>query len=325
MTTSLPDEFIVPDSVTITEVGPRDGLQSFERGLSADDKVKMINILQDAGHKSIEVTAFARPEVIPHLADAEEVLDRIDRHDDVDYRVLVPNLRGAERAIKTEIDTLVPLITVTESYCLKNQNRPTQEVLNSVIDVLHLGKERDINVDVAIATTFFDPYEGDTPIERVEWAVAQLMDAGMKRAYVASSVGMANPKGVYDLCRRLLNQWPDLELGFHIHDTNGMGLATALAAMQAGVRRFEGSVCGIGGGIVMPHGMTVGNIPTEDIVYLFHEMGVDTGLDPDKIVEAAKKIAPILGLDAPRSHSGTGGRKKDVRAMADASPREHPV
>lgn len=313
-----------PSSVTITEVGPRDGLQSFPKEVSTDDKVAMINRLVDAGYRSLEVTSFVRPDVIPQMADAEEVMARIDRRDDVDHRALVPNRRGAERAVAAGVDTLVALLTVTESYSRKNQNRGVEELIAGTADILAYGREVGVPVDVAVGMAFFDPYEGDTPPERVEWVVEQLVDAGAEAMYVATSVGMGNPVAVHDLCSRLLARWPQVELGIHLHNTNGMALANAVAAMDAGVRRFEGAICGIGGGIVMPHGMSVGNVPSEDLVHMFSEMGVETGLDVDGVVAASRDVAEILGIE-PLSHAARGGRKVDVLRLGQDAPREHPV
>ena len=310
--------------VVVTEVGPRDGLQSFHKDVPTDDKVTMINRLLDAGFSSIEVTSFVRPDVIPQMADAEEVMSRIDRRDGVDYRALVPNRRGAERAVAAGVDTLVSLLTVTESYSRKNQNRGVDELIAGVSSVLEYGREVDVPVEVAAGMAFFDPYEGDTPPERVEWVFEQLVDAGAEKLYVATSVGMGNPAAVHELCTRLLTRWPQIELGIHLHNTNGMALANAVAAMDAGVRRFEGAICGIGGGIVMPHGMSVGNVPSEDLVHMFSEMGVKTGLDVDEVVACSKDVAAILGID-PLSHAARGGRKRDVLEMGEAAPREHPV
>lgn len=310
--------------VSITEVGPRDGLQSFERTLDTGEKVRLIDRLVEAGFQSIEVTSFTRPDVVPELADAEEVLRRLERHPEVDYRALVPNRRGAERAVAADVDTLVALLTVTESYSRKNQNRSVAELIEGTVGVLEFGRDAGVNVDVAVGMAFFDPYEGDTPEERVEWVFEQLIDAGAQHLYVATSVGMANPAHVNRLCRRLLARWPAIDLGIHLHNTNGMALANAVAAMDAGVGRFEGSICGIGGGIAMPHGMTVGNVPTEDLVHLFNEMGVATGLDSDRVVEAAKDCGKLLGIE-PAGYAARGGRKTDVLLQGQQAPREHPV
>lgn len=307
--------FDTPKQVTVTEVCPRDGFQRFERFIPTKDKIEIIHTLVDAGFRSIEVTSFADPQRVPNLADGETVMNAITRIDAVDYRVLVPHHQYAKQACLSGATTVVPVVVATESYSQSYLGQSVAQTVASAKDVLALGREHDVTIDVAIGFTFFDPKEGDTPPERVEQLVSDLVAAGMTKMHIATSSGMGNPKGVFELCRRLYDRWPKLEIAFHIHDTNGMGLANAVSAMHAGVRRFEGSICGLGGGIAMPQGMTVGNIPSEDLVHLFEEMGVDTGLDVDSVVAASHTVAQILGI-TPQSHAARGGRKKDVMALA---------
>lgn len=307
--------FETPERVTVTEVCPRDGFQRFPRFIPTADKIEIVNTLVDAGFTSIEVTSFAEPERVPNLADGEAVFNGIDRKPGVDYRVLVPHHQYAKQACLSGATTVVPVVVATESYSQSYLGRSVAQVVDSALDVLALGREHNVTIDVAVGFTFFDPKEGDTPPERVESIVEKLVAGGMTKMHVATSVGMGNPKGVFELCRRLYDRWGDLEIAFHIHDTNGMGLANALSAMHAGVRRFEGSICGLGGGIALPQGMTVGNIPSEDLVHFFNEMGIDTGLDVDAVVDAAHTVAKILDVE-PLSHAARGGRKKDVRALA---------
>lgn len=305
-------------SVTVTEVGPRDGLQSFDRFVSTDDKVRLFQRLVDAQFRSIEVTSFAHPDAVPALRDAEELLRRIDAPPEVELRALVPNVRGIERAHAAGVRDVVALLTATETYSRKNQRRGVAELVQIAGEVVQYGAEHEIAVDVGIGTAFFDPYEGETDPARVEAIVAELHGVGARRFYVATSVGMANPRQVSALCRRLLGAFGDIELGIHLHNTNGMALANALAAMDAGVRRLESSICGIGGGIAMPHGVqNVGNLATEDLVNMLNDMGVETGLDSDAVVGAARDIAELLGI-RPRSHALNGGRRADVLAAAGA-------
>lgn len=311
--------------VLLTEVGPRDGLQSFGRWVSTDDKLRIIDVLVEAGFRSIEVTSFVRPDVVPHLADAEELMSRLRKRPAVDYRALVPNRRGAERAVAAGVDTLVALLTVSESYGRRNQNRSSAQLRDAVGEVLEVGQRTGTPVDVALAMSFFDPYEGEVPPERVEEAVDHLVHRGAESFYVATSVGMAHPRQVHDLCARLLQRWPDIDLGLHLHNTNGMALANALAAMDAGVRRLEGSICGIGGGIVMPEGLApVGNVPTEDLVQMLDLMGVETGLDFDRVAAASRRVAEILGIEHA-SFVGRGGTRADVLRSGRDQPRDHPA
>lgn len=309
----------LPEKVLIREVGPRDGLQSLGRTISTADKIRMVDTLTAAGFRSIEFTGFAHPRVIPELADAEDVAAGIERRPGVDYRALVPSLRGAERAVAARVDTLVALLTASESYSRRNQNRSVAELVAEVGRVLELGRQEGVPVDVALGIAFFCPYEGRIREAHIEDLVAQLVEThGATDVYVATTVGMADPRHVFGLCSRLLDRWPDLGLGFHLHNTNGMALANAIAAAQAGVTTFEGSICGIGGGIAMPHGMgTVGNVPTEDLVHLFALSGVDTDLDPDAVLQAGRDIARIIGVES-QSFMARGGSREQV-AMAAAA------
>lgn len=312
------------ERVTLTEVGPRDGLQSLGRTIPTEDKIKMIEILVDAGITSIEATSFVRPEVIPELADAEAVMSGIARGPGVQYRALVPNKRGAQRAAAAGVDVMVALITVSETYSRKNQNRGVDDLVRSVAEILEESRASGVPADIAVGMAFFCPYEGPIPEQQVEDLLARLIDLGGERFYVATSVGMADPAHVNRLCARLLNSWPNLKLGIHLHNTNGMALANAVAAMDAGVTTFEGSICGIGGGIVMPHGMAVGNVATEDLAHMFGEMGVRTDIDVERISAAALEVASLLGIE-PLSYVTRGGNKKAVLALGRERPKEHPV
>jgi hydroxymethylglutaryl-CoA lyase len=268
----------------------------------------MIEILVDAGINSIEATSFVHPRVVPQMADAEQVMSGIERRPGVTYRALVPNRRGAERAITARTDVLVALITVSETYSRKNQSRGVQDLVRSVDEILQAGRHSGTRVDIAVGTAFFCPYEGPMAEERVESIFSQLIDLG----------------GVHRLCARLLSRWPQIELGIHLHNTNGMALANALAAMDAGVRTFEGSICGLGGGIVMPHGMAAGNVPTEDLVHMFSEMGVRTEVDLSSIGAAARKIADLIGVDAT-SYVARGCTKAETLLKGQATLQHHPV
>lgn len=302
-----------PPRVTVTEVVLRDGLQSFDRFVSTDDKLQILDHLVAAGFRSIEVTSFSHPEAVPHLRDAEELLSRVDVGPDIELRALVPNLRGMQRAHAAGVRHVVALLTATESYSRKNQRRGVHELVEMAGDVVQYGAEHGVAVDVGVGTAFFDPYEGPTDPLRVERIVATLHARGARRFYVATSAGMADPRQVSHLCRRLLSAHPDIELGIHLHDTNGMALANALVAMDAGVRRLESSICGIGGGMAMPHRtQAVGNLATEDLVHMLTLIGIETGLDAGDVVDAARRVADLLHL-TPASRSLNGGRREDVR------------
>jgi hydroxymethylglutaryl-CoA lyase len=296
----------------ITEVGPRDGLQSLDRFVPTADKIRMINLLTRAGLQSIEVTSFVRPDVVPNLADAERVMRGIDRLGGVEYRALVPNSRGAERAIEAGASTLVALITASDGYARRHQNRPVHELLEITVAVLALGRKAGVPVEVAVAMAFFDPYRGDTPPDEVEALFERLIDAGAERFYVAGSTGVETPLDVRRLLRRLRARWPELDLGLHLHNTNGLASALALVGLEEGVTRFESSICGIGGGIALPAGgPPVGNIATEDLLALLDGLGIETGLDAAQVTACAREVATLLGIE-PRSRAAVGGTKVDL-------------
>lgn len=302
--------------VQVTDVAARDGLQSLGRAVPTEKKVQLITALVDAGLRSIEATSFMRPDVVPELADAEALMARVPRDRGVSYRALVPNVRGARRAVEADVDVLVALMTATDSYSLKNQGRPTEQLVDQVIEVLAYGKEHGVPVDVAVGMAFFDPYEGDTPPKRVVDILRRLTEGGAQSVYLATSSGMANPRQVHQLCSAVRDTWPDLQVALHLHQTNGMGIANALAGLLAGVTRFEGSICGIGGGIRMPDGMPgFGNIATEDLVHLFTELGVDCELDLMRVLGAAREVEQLLEVQST-SPATRGAHKAAIRALS---------
>jgi hydroxymethylglutaryl-CoA lyase len=315
-----------PESVDIVEAGPRDGLQSLPRMYSTQQKVDMIVELMDAGLKKIEATAFVRPDVIPQLSDAEAVLAAVPRRPDCVLRALVPNRRGTERALAAGADELLGLITASESYNRKNQGMSIDDNLRELEHVASLAQDAGVPVVVAIGLAMFCPYDGEIPPDRVVGIIERLKASGLDAYYIATSVGVDGPRRTSELCGRLLDAWPDLELAVHLHDTNGMALANALAAMDAGVRVFEGSICGIGGGIRMPTGMPrCGNVATEDLVHLFYESGVETDLDLDKVVRASQAIADLLDLEETGGIASRGATKAAVRhaAALDTAGTQH--
>lgn len=313
-----------PEKVEIVEVSPRDGLQSYPKTFDTTTKVELINRLSNTGLRRIEATAFVRPDVIPQLADAADVMAQIERVPGVVYRALVPNRKGAERAAAAGVDEMLGLITCSETYNRKNQNMSVSKNLEVMEEVLAVGREAGIPVTIAVAMAFFCPYEGITPPERPLGIIEHLYKAGARAIYVATSSGMADPRQVYSLLSQIRERWPDLDVALHLHNTNGMALANALAALQAGVTTFEGAICGIGGGIVMPHGMAVGNVATEDLVQMFHNMGIDTGIDFNALLEVCTWAQETMGIPC-YGHAARGGTREATQEMARLRPKEHPV
>jgi hydroxymethylglutaryl-CoA lyase len=310
----------LPREIVIAEVGPRDGLQSFPRFIDTDTKVAMIDHLSDLGLPVIEVSSFAHPRVVPHLRDAEQVFERITRRPGTVYRALVPNARGAERGAAAHVDEMLGLITISATYTRKNQNMTIDEAIAQNLGSFCIAEKHSIPFVMALGMSFWCAYEGQIPEENVIAVVRRLHDGGIRRFYLAGSLGMEDPVHVNRLFRRLGELFPQASFGFHIHNLSGMATANILAALDAGVTWLEGAICGIGGGIAMPTSLgSVGNFPTEDLVTMLAEMGVATGIDPERIVVLSRKIATLLGI-APHSHRGSGATRKMVSELATNNP-----
>jgi hydroxymethylglutaryl-CoA lyase len=310
------------DSATVVEVGPRDGLQSLPSTYPADVKVEMVELLAETGLSKIEVTGFVRPDVVPQLADAAEVMGRVRRVPGVVYRALCPNRRGAERAVAAGVDEILGLITASETYNRKNSNMSVAENLDQAAQMAEVAREAGVHLVMAIGVCMFCPYEGELPESRVLELIERMRADGIGEFSLATSVGLDAPRKVHRLFSLVKERWPELRLGLHTHNTNGMALANALAAMDAGATVFEGSICGIGGGIRMPQGMAHhGNIATEDLVQMFAESGIETGVDLARLLEAARKIRDLLELEQTFSAALAGGTKADVLERGRVAPK----
>lgn len=302
-------------SVEIMEVGPRDGLQSFVTHVPTDTKLKIIEHLIAAGLRTIEVTGFAHPAKIPQFADAEALCERLPREVVVSYRGMAPNARGADRAIKAGIDEVVGLITASATYLRKNQNMTFEQAIDEAVAAFRLTDKAGKPFTMAMGLAFWCAYEGPVPEERVLDLLQRFRSAGITRFYLAATVGLESPDHVERLFARAYDRHPDIQLGFHVHNLGGRAPVLAWSALGAGACWIEGAICGIGGGIAMPENLaTVGNYATEDLVSLLADSGVDTGLDPDRVIAASSEVAALLGI-APRSFAGSGASRGAVRAL----------
>jgi hydroxymethylglutaryl-CoA lyase len=285
-----------PKNVKIREVGPRDGFQNEPETIATDEKVELIDALARTGVRRIEATSFVRADVIPQLADAALVLERIDVPDGVAVSVLVPNTRGLDAALehRARIDEVNVFLSASETHNRKNVNRTIAQSLTELEQVLGRARQAGLRCEGVISTSFGCPYEGRVPPERVLEIAARLRDAGAQEIGFGDTTGMANPRQVgefFDLARSSLGA--EVELTAHFHNTRGQGLANVLAALQAGVESFESSF-GELGGCPVPAGAT-GNIATEDLVSMLHEMGVETGIDLPALLSCARRVQEILG------------------------------
>ena len=289
-----------PKKIKVIEVGPRDGLQSLNKWIPTQDKIKMVNLLSSANFPVIEVSSFAHPKVVPMLKDAEKVFEQINRKTGIVYRALSPNLKGTFRAVETKmVDEILGLLTVSETYSLKNQNMTLDDAINEAGKSLKLCEKYDVNFVMAIGVAFYCPYDGLISNEKILSVVKRLYDKGIRRVYLAASTGMENPSNINYVFNKTRDKFPDLDCGFHVHDRIGMAATNMFSALDAGATSVEGSICGIGGGIAMPHGTgDYGNLPTEDIVTMLNRSNIETQLDTKIVHETAEKISSLLKINS---------------------------
>jgi hydroxymethylglutaryl-CoA lyase len=292
--------------VHIREVGPRDGFQNEPETIATADKIRLINALGRAGFTRIEVASFVRPDVIPQLSDGLEVLHGIDVPDDVARMVLVPNSRGLDNALAARdlFEEIALFVSASETHNKRNINRTIAETM---ADVKVMGKRiiaEDVGFCAVIATSFGCPFEGQVPMDRVLDIAEQFAEAGATEIGFGDTTGMCNPAYSSRFFRAAIERLPGVEVTAHFHNTRGQGLANAYAALEAGCVSFESSF-GELGGCPVPAGST-GNIATEDLVSMFHEMGVETGLDLEVIIDAARDAQSVLGRKLT-SHSLVAG------------------
>jgi hydroxymethylglutaryl-CoA lyase len=286
----------LPERVSIREVGPRDGFQNEPEVIPTESKVELIDALARTGLRRIEVTSFVRADVIPQLADAAEVLERIEIPDGVDVSVLIPNERGLDAALehRDAIEEINVFLSASETHNRKNVNRTVAESLEGVSAVLRRARAEGLRCEGVISTSFGCPYEGHVPVERVLDIAARLHDAGAQEVGFGDTTGMASPRSVSDFFAAAhASLPPELELTAHFHNTRGQALANVLAALQAGIDSFESSF-GELGGCPVPAGAT-GNVATEDLVSMLGEMGIETGVDLDALLACARRVREILG------------------------------
>ncbi|MBX5492352.1 MAG: hydroxymethylglutaryl-CoA lyase [Chloroflexi bacterium] len=287
----------LPSRVQVTEVGPRDGLQSEPAFIPTERKVALIEALAAAGVPRIEATSFVHPRAVPQMADAEAVLASIRRRPGTRYTALVPNARGAERALAARADELNVVVSSTEAMSQANVRMSVAESIAACAAVVRLAEAAHVPVACAVTTCFGCPYEGPVAPQRVLDVVARLVDAGVAEITLADTIGVANPRQVEQLVQAVQARWPQLPLGLHFHDTRGLGLANVLAGLQNGVTRYDASVAGVGACPFAP-GAT-GNITTEDLVYLLHELDITTGIDLAALLDAARLMREVVGHEVP--------------------------
>jgi hydroxymethylglutaryl-CoA lyase len=281
--------------VTVVEVGPRDGLQSIGAEIETDDKVRYIDALSDSGLPVIEVTSFVSPRWVPLMADADQVFGRIRKADGVRYPVLVPNEQGLERALAAGAREIAVFTAASETFNRKNINAGIQESLQRLEPVA--ARDQGLRVRGYVSTCFGCPYEGDVPTARVMEVTRALFRMGVDEVSIGDTIGVATPPRVLEIVSALLGEFEPGRLAMHFHDTYGMGLANVEQALRMGISIFDVSSGGIGGCPYAP-GAT-GNLATEDLVYLLHGHGIETGVDLERLVEAGLVVERALGRPLP--------------------------
>ncbi len=294
----------LPKSVTIVEVGPRDGLQNEANFVPTNHKIELINRLSETGLRRIEVTSFVHPKAIPQLQDSEEIVKRIERRPGIIYSTLVPNEKGLERALAAGVNEIALFVSASETHNQKNVKMSISESLGGFRNIAEKALANGIRMRGYVVTAFGCPYEGRIKPERVEFIVDEYRTLGVHEIALGDTTGMANPVLVSRMVNRISHRLEKTGLALHFHDTRGVALANILAALQEGVTVFDGSIGGLGG---CPYAVGAsGNVATEDLISMLEEMGIETGIDLQKLIGCAKYARTIIQKDLP-SHLLSAG------------------
>ena len=294
--------------VLVTEVGTRDGFQSEKKFIPTEVKAELINALIDAGVQSFEATSFVSPRAVPQLADASKVMELIHRRPGVRLTGLVPNARGAERAAAARVDMMACFVSASETHTQANLNKSIDAALADFAEMAPIAKQYGIPLRGAIATAFGCPFEGDVSLDNVLKIVAAYMQHGAKHITLGDTTGMATPPVVSRTVEAIRARFPEAIISLHFHNTRGIGLANVMNGLELGIREYESSFGGLGGCPFAP-GAT-GNICTEDLVYLLHECGYETGIDLDALAAVARHVQEVMGRELPGQFMKSGPRLK---------------
>ena len=299
----------LPAKISVREVGPRDGLQN-EDPVPTEAKIELIDRLSGTGVARIEAVSFVRPEAIPQMADASEVWQGITRAPSVRYSALVPNLRGAIRALDSGLTELEAVVSASDTHNRANVRRGTAESLDDIAVIIETAHQRGASCQVVVSTAWGCPYEGDVPVSRVVRVASRAVDDGADSISFGDTTGMATPRRVRELVGEFRSAHPGVPLNLHFHNTRGTGLANVLTALELGVADFDASVGGLGGCPYAP-GAT-GNIATEELVHMVEDMGVATGIDLAAMIDAAADAERIIGRRLPSQVLRAGPRTRTI-------------
>ena len=302
-------KMVWPAEVTICEVGLRDGLQNESTLISVEEKLELLNMVVDSGIKIIEIGSFVHPKAVPQMADTETVVRKMKRVDGVEYRALVPNLKGLERAHNAGITKAKLTVSVSESHCINNFNQTPLEMMQGFLPCVEYAAKHNINISGALSSAWGCVFDGRIPVSQIEKIVKEFLKLGITELSLSDASGMANPRQVYEIGSYMVKTYPQVRWVLHFHNTRDMALGNIVAGLQAGITVFDGAFGGLGGCPFVPG--AAGNVATEDVVHMLHEMGIETGVDLLKAMSTARKVQDFVGHDVP-SYLLKAGRCEDL-------------
>ena len=295
--------------IRLCEVGPRDGLQNEKNIVSTEDKIALIDELSRAGFPVIEVGSFVSPRAVPQMADTDEVFKGIEKKEGVEYRALIANVKGVERAIACGCTKVKLNVSASVAHNLANLNRTPAQSVAGFQAAVDRAKEAGIGISGSISMAFGSPWDREIPLKDVEDIVDAYLSVGIREISLSDASGMAYPTQVYSICTEMRRQYPQVDWWLHFHNTRGLGIANILAGMQAGFSQFDSSFAGVGGCPFVPG--AAGNVATEDVVHLCEEAGVETGIDLDRVMEVGRRVAQLVGHSTD-SYLLRAGKSKDL-------------
>ncbi len=299
----------LPKKVVLCEVGPRDGLQNEIKTLNVDEKINLINSISESGFKVIEVGSFMHPKAVPQMATTDEVFKKIKKLDGVEYRALIANIKGLERAVCCGAKKVKLNVSASKAHNLVNLNRTPEESVASFKEIVTVALSNNISVSGSISMPFGSPWEHEIPISDVKKIVNAYLNEGITEISLSDTSGMAVPNQVYNFCVDMKTDFPAVKWILHFHNTRGMGIANIFAGMQAGITWFDTSFAGVGGCPFVPGAS--GNVSTEDVLHMLNEMNIETGINLDKVINTSKHLINIL-KHTTDSYILKAGKSKDL-------------
>lgn len=282
-----------PARVTLCEVGLRDGLQNEKMIPSVEQKLLLLDAVVASGVKIIEIGAFVHPKAVPQMADTDALCRAMKKVDGIEYRALVPNIKGVQRAFDAGLSKAKLAVSASEAHCLANFNSTPVKMVEGFADCAEFASQNRMTLSGAISTSFGCPFQGKVPVEQVENVVRSFVKLGITELSLSDTTGMANPRQVHELGTHMIRMFPEVQWVMHFHNTRDMALANIVTAMQAGIRMFDGAFAGLGGCPFAPGAS--GNVASEDVIHMLHEMGIDTGIDLLKAMDTARLAAGFVG------------------------------